>query len=51
MLLTNAQGMALAGAYAVVVLFLLAAMLYLYGERRKLRNLQRTLTETQNEKN
>ena len=51
MLLTSAQGMALAGAYAIVVLVLLLALLYLYWERRKLQILQRTLMETRDEKN
>ncbi len=51
MTLTTAQGWALAGAYAVVVLVLLLALLYLYGERRKLRALERTLTAEQHEKN
>ena len=51
MILTNAQGMALVGAYAVVVLTLLLALLYLYGQRRKLQAVQRNLAETQNEKN
>lgn len=51
MLLTSAQGLALAGAYAVVVLVLLLALLYLYCERRKLHALQQTLTEQQHEEN
>ena len=51
MLLTNAQGLALVGAYVVVVLVLLLALVYLHCERRKLRAWQRTLAEEQNEKN
>ncbi len=51
MWLTNAQGWALAGAYVVVVLALLSALVYLYYERRKLRALQQTLTEKQHEEN
>ena len=45
MSLTSAQGLALAGAYIVVVLALLLALVYLYYERRKLHALQQTLTE------
>lgn len=51
MLLTSAQGLALAGAYIVVVLALLLALVYLYYERRKLHALQQTLTEQQHEEN
>ena len=51
MLLTNAQGLALVGAYVVVVLALLIALVYLHCEHRKLRVLQQTLTEKQHEEN
>lgn len=51
MLLTTAQGLALGGAYAVVVLVLVLAMLYLFLERLKLRVLQKTLEEKNSEKN
>ena len=51
MLLTNAQGLALVGAYVVVVLVLLLALVYLHCERRKLRALRQTLTEKHDEEN
>ena len=50
MLLTTAQGLALYGAYAIVVLVLVLAMLYIFLERLKLRVLRKTLEGKHNEK-